>query len=264
MPGETDGKPDGTQPAAESGTESAGAETASSQQTKPDRQERSDERATKTWEEINREKAEIQRQREEIERQRREFELRKAEILPEAKRALASAEDYDRMASEWAAEGKDELAKSAKERAAHLRRVAQETEAQAKAAELQQAQMTVMREVVTAHPDLKDPKSALHQEVESVMKLRPILATYPDGIRDAVEVARLRLESKSVENLRKEVADLKQRLAEREKLLQPGGGAPAAASASGESFDSLPSGDREKRILEELRSAESRGVDPWR
>ena len=234
------------------------------QETAPTKESKPDERASKTWEEINREKAELERQRLEFERQRQEFEMRKAEILPEAQRAKATAEDYDRMASEWAAEGKDQLAAAAKERAALLRSTAAKTEAEAREAQLRSQQNAVMREVLSAHPELQDRNSALHREVAAVMKARPVLASYPDGIRDAVEVARLRLEAQSTEALRAEVASLKQRLTEREKLLQPGTGAPTAASGnSGTDFDSLSSEEREKQILKVLRSAESRGVEAW-
>lgn len=234
------------------------------QETAPPKESKPDDRASKTWEEINREKAELERQRLEIARQRQDFEQRKAEILPEAQRAKATAEDYDRMASEWAAEGKDQLAAAAKERAALLRSTAARTEAEAREAQLRTQQNAVMREVLSAHPELQNRDSDLHKEVAAVMKARPVLASYPDGIRDAVEVARLRLETRSTEALRKEVAELKQKLTEREKLLQPGTGAPSVASgSSGTDFDSLSSEEREKRILKELRSAESRGVEAW-
>ena len=73
------------------------------------------------------------------------------------------------MAGEWAAEGKDHLAQAAKERAARLRAEAEEAGKQARAAQFQQQQMAVMREVVEANPELKDSKSELHLEVEALM-----------------------------------------------------------------------------------------------
>lgn len=252
-PSKTDGSPD-----AKAGTQTQ------QEQPKP-RDEKSDERAAKTWEEINREKAEIQRQREEIARANQDLLKRREELLPEAKKAMETADDYDRFAKDWAAEGRDDLAQRAKEKAAELRRTAQDAQTQAHAAKLQNAQMQVMREVVTENPELKDKGSELYRGVEELMRRKPILATYPDGIRDAVEVVRSRLEAKSAGDLRKEVADLKAKLAEREKLLQPGTGAPSAGASEGTtSFDNLSSAEREKRILASLRDADSRGEDPWR
>lgn len=258
--GEKAGDQSATSQAADSSsTTTARTETDPNKTEQQTRDDKSTERASKSWEDINREKAELARNRTELERQRQELEQRRAELLPEAQKAKTTADDYDRMASEWAAEGKDHLAKAAKERAALLRRSAQETEQQAQVAQLRQQQMAVMREVVEANPDLKDTKSALHVEVEKLMRQRPVLASYPDGIRDAVEVARLRLQAGTLEALRRESADLKKRLSEREKLLQPGTGAPSAASVAGDTFDSLPSAERHKRIEAELRAAESRG-----
>jgi DNA repair exonuclease SbcCD ATPase subunit len=231
-------------------------------QPKP-REEKSEERAAKTWEEINREKAELQKQREELARQQEAIRRQRQELLPEAKKAMQSAEDYDRMAQEWAAEGRDDLAQRAKERAASLRREAQEAQAQGQAAALQNAQMAVMRDVVTANPELKDKGSELFRGVEELMRAKPILATYPEGIRDAVDVVRSRLEARTAASLRAEVETLKKQLAEREKLLQPGTGAPSAGTSDGKPLEELSGPEREKRILAELRAADSRGVDPW-
>lgn len=229
------------------------------QQEQPKREEKSDERAAKTWEEINREKAQLQAQREEIARAKAELQRTQELLGPEAKKALQTADDYDRFAKEWAEEGRNDLAQQAKERAAMLRRSAQEAQTQAQAAQLQAAQLKVMREVVTEFPELKDVNGDLHKGVEELMRRRPILNTYPEGVRDAVEAVRAKLEAKSAADLRKEIGELKEKLAAREKLLQPGTGAPSAASVEGANFDSLPIAEREKRLRLAVQAAETRG-----
>ena len=109
------------------------------------------------------------------------------------------------------------------------------------------------------NPDLRNKDSELFKAVDGILKRRPILTTYPEGIRDAVEAAKVHQRAARVDVLEKELAETKQRLAEREKLLQPGTGGPSSSSASGTNFDNLPRGQQREALLDSLRRADQAG-----
>jgi cob(I)alamin adenosyltransferase len=68
--------------------------------------------------------------------------------------------------------------------------------------------------------------------VKSVLKERPILTSYPDGIKDAVEIAKLATEANMLKAVQEEKTELENRIKELEAKLQPGGSSVSPGSKS--------------------------------
>lgn len=226
------------------------------------RDEKSAERAAKTWEEINAEKAKLDQERAAFLSERAKFEAQAATVRDAADKAAASAEDYEKWAADWDAEGRNDLANTARMRARELRAQAVSAKQRAEQARVATARDAVLRETVKLFPDLTKPESPMFREMDAILKSRPVLMSYPEGIRDAAEFVHARLEATRVKDLEGELAKTKQALAEKEKLLQPSRGAPSAAPSGGD-FESLPSEERRKRILAGLQAAEASGNSPF-
>jgi hypothetical protein len=142
-----------------------------------------------------------------------------------------------------------------------LRQTARAAAAEAAQARVRNAQQDYLREELRKDPTLGDPKTALYQDVERLLLSRPVLQTYPEGLRDAVEHVRALHASRRVADLESELGKTKESLAAKEKLLHPSTGeAPAGASGEPKSFGQLPYEERRKRILAELAAAEEHGV----
>lgn len=217
------------------------------------------ERAAKTWDEINAEKARLETERAALEQARREFDAKAATIKDAASKAKASASDLRRFAEEFKAEGRDDLAEAALSQAAKLEAEAGQVEQQAKVAEFRQKQDAVIREVVRENPALADRNSELYRMTSEVLKRVPALLTEPAGLKAAVEYAKAHTAASRIPVLEKELAEVKQRLAEREKLLQPATGGPS--SPSGEvPFETLSTAERSKRLRESLKTADTRSL----
>lgn len=241
-----------------SGATGSGADRAEGDGASPSQGDKSTERATKTWEEINAEKARLDQDRAAFLAEKAKFEVQAATVRDAAQKAAATAEDYERWAGDWEKEGRTDLANSARIRARELRQEAIATQERAKAAELATKRDNVLREVVQQYPDLRNPTTEMFKEMDAILKGRPALMTYPEGIRDAAEFVNAKLQSGRVKSLEAEVSKLKAELQAKERLLQPSRGGTTAAPA-GADFESLPSDERRKRLMAAMQQSESQG-----
>lgn len=228
---------------------------------KSNRDDKSTERATKTWEEINSEKNRLAEERARFEREKQEFEVKATAVRDAAKKAEASAEELESYAKEWEQEGRDDLAKEARLRAANIRAEAKVIEQRSKEAAFKAAQNKVIGELVKENPDLSKEDSELSKNLNKLLQAKPALLSYPDGIRDAVQFLKSQTAVTKVAALEKEVAELKQQLAAKEKLLQPSGGG-SSAPASGQRIENMPVDDAIKVLREQVRAAADRGESP--
>lgn len=99
-----------------------------------------------------------------------------------------------------------------------------------------------------ANPDLANPKSDLYKEVAEVIKDYPYFSSKPDGIREAVIAAKLRLDAKAAPALRKQLEEQKKELEGYRLNTNPGGGSMEERGAPGKSLDAMSMDDAEKAL----------------
>lgn len=212
------------------------------------------------------EREQFLREREQLQREREEFERQRTTPPPAEKSPLAefSEEALAQYAEDAEADGRH--AQAARARAEIERRKAQPPPAPQR----QQGSDPVSQERFVAawkgnletltkeNPDLGNPQSELYQETAGILKARPILHTYPDGIKDAVTLAKLQKEASAVPGLRKKVTDLEQEVQRLRAATTPAGGAPEQRGGAAKPFEQMSA--EEQRASLRRQAAEADGA----
>lgn len=220
--------------------------------------EKSRNRLGQLWEQFN------QRQREFAE-QRAKFESEVEQIRsapPKNPRDGFTPDQLREFASEWEDEGRDDLAKEARKRAAEIE------EADRKAAILSEEQKARFESrvrqnwdgLVKENPDLTDKSSDLYQTTMSYMNhvdplVKDFLNRHPDGLVLANALAKLQLAGESAADAVKEVERLK---AENQKLksrMSLGSGNPTAPVGD-KSIKDMTTAQAEDYVRELARQAD--------
>jgi hypothetical protein len=218
------------------------------------------ERLDRSWQAFNKEKTEFRAEREtlrsELETLRREVtQMRKAPAQSGPVRDAhgATAEDYDKLAKRYETEGNDEMAEAAKGRAEALRKQAP-TPAAAPAdpsttPEFRSQWERNVEELIKTDAALADPQSPVVQTANHLCSdptWGRFFKAHPDGIRAAVEVARLMQTNsaaqKTVQELKATQDQLKTAQAEVDRLnslLQPRGSLPAGPARGEKSITEM-------------------------
>ena len=165
-------------------------------------------------------------------------------------------EQYEALARQFETEGRPDLAKMAGEEASRLRSEESQRQASQAREALVKAWSGNLSAMLEKHAELKNPQSEMHRRVDELLKKRPVLFSYPEGILDAVDAVKAYITGARAGALEKEVAALKQQLAEKERLLQPAKGGPAVPSRA-ENFDELPLSQQRAALMREMQSADS-------
>jgi hypothetical protein len=252
----------------------AGDEKAESEFTKAKKDQ---ERRDKSWKALEEEKqtfrAEKARMDAELASVRREIaELRKRPAGPARDEHGATAEDYASLAAKYEAQGKDDLAAAARERAEKLRQQAPAASASEpaaepwKAPEFQAEWKKNVAELMASDPELAKPagESPLVAATNHLLtdeRWGRYFKSHPDGLKAAVEVAKLmRTAHQSAELQTKLTAmeeQLKKAQAETERLnglLQPRGSHPSGPLPEGKRADQLTDDD-----IKSIAAAADRG-----
>ncbi len=228
---------------------------------KKSREEKEESRKDKTWQQLNAEKEDVRRMKAEAERLRAEAEQLRAEAAERAKTAgQYTAEDFETAAQRFEAEGDAESAALAKERARQIRADVEAAKAKNQRQQYEADLKAVVAQARADHPELDDPENPLTKTVKEVMENRPVFKTYANGLIDAVRVAQLKLKADGVESLQKELDEVKSKLADAEKRLQPGGATPSAPERSSKGFDQLSSKEQRAILMSVAMAADSDGV----
>ena len=227
------------------------------------RAKKSQERANKSWKEANAEKDRVKAEKADLEKQKAEFEAQKTDAFSKIQQQTDAAkftpEDYEQIAQEYRDEGEKDLADAAIAKA----QTARETIEQQK---VLTAQRTVMEQweanltqSVKDNPDLKSQDSQLYIYVSELLDRKKILATYPEGINDAVEAAKAFIKANRVDELETENSKLHKEIKELNEKTQLNG-STVDQSGRVESFDSLAQDKQRNELLRMVKDADQRGL----
>jgi len=227
------------------------------------RAKKSQERASKSWKEVNAAKEELKAEQAKLAEERQQLEAKKADAFSDIQQRKEAAQftpdDYEQIAKEYREEGRDDLAELALQKAQTARDTIQQQE-------VLNAQRTVMEQwesnlsqQVKDNPELKDQDSELYQYTSELLDRKKILATYPEGINDAVEAAKAFLKAKKADDLEAEVNRLKKENEELNGKLQLNG---TTVDQSGrlESFNDMTAERQRSELLKMVKDHDQRGA----
>ena len=220
-----------------------------SEQKKPTRYEKAKSRLEKEWDDVREEKARLKSERESIEQAKaqRETSQSGSETQKTGNRRF-SAEDYREAAKSYRDEGRDDLAKLAEQRSTEIESEDRKEVEQKTQAELKSAWDKNLLEEVDSNPDLKDSKSQLYKAVSEMLQNHAILRNYPAGIKDAVGIAKVKLQAETASELKKKVAEYESELAQLRKATTPGSGQPTGPAKT-KAFHELSLDEQERELM---------------
>jgi len=220
----------------------------SASEKKPTRYEKAKSRLEKEWEDVRAEKARIKAEREQIEaeRARKTSETHQGETKSSSRKF--SAEDYREAAKSYRDEGRDDLAKLAEQKAGDIEVEDRKEIEQKTQTELKSAWDKNLLDEVEANPELKDSTSTLYKAVSEMLQNHAILRNYPAGIKDAVGIAKVKLQAESASDLSKKVAEYEKELSQLRKATTPASGQPKGPAKT-KAFHELTLDEQERELM---------------
>jgi hypothetical protein len=199
------------------------------------KKEKETARLEKTWENVNLQKEELERRREELQRYEqslRQPQQQRQQIQPRqfSSQDLAqAAEDFKANAKKALADGdydtfneQNALAEQAFQNAGQFYQLEQQEAQQIAMEQHNQTWVANMNSAIKENPDLGKPDAPIAVEMMDLLKTHgPIFQMIPDGFKQAVVIAQLRLDAKDAPTLRERVKALEAAKAEQDKLLAP-------------------------------------------
>jgi len=222
------------------------------------------ERRDKSWKALEAEKEAFRSERgalnAELQGLRREVsELRKRPQVTEPAKDPhgLTASDYDKIAKDYRDQGNDSMAEAARERADSLRKQAPAATAAPTndfaAPEFQAEWKRHTAELIQQDPELGNPESPVVKAANTLLQdgtYGRFFRSAPDGIKAAVEVAKLMREAHSAQALKAQLTtsqeDIKTKQAEIDRLnglLQPRGSHPASPATGRKQGEPLSDAD---------------------
>lgn len=224
---------------------------------KPD--EKTEDERERAWQKLEEEKAalKVERERMEGERKGTEEAAAKARLERESQEPLRdkhgySAEDYDRAARNFAAEGDEELAESARKQGDGLRQAQGERQQRAR----QEQWSRAVQDVCEAVPELKDQTTPLSQEVRKLLAEHPAYSAYPDGFQRAVNEAKARMGAATVPDLQKRLDALTKENERLTKMTSLPGSNPARRAVE-KGLGGMPLAQQERELRKMAAMADS-------
>tara|TARA_R100001463_G_scaffold17013_8_gene43898 strand:- start:3081 stop:4022 length:942 start_codon:yes stop_codon:yes gene_type:complete len=227
------------------------------------RAKKAQDRANKSWKEVNAAKEELKQEQARLAQERQELEAKKSDAFSDIQQRKEAAQftpdDYEQIAQEYREEGRDDLAELALQKAKTAKETIQQQE-------VLNAQRTVMEQweanlsqQVKDNPSLQDQDSELYKFTSELLDRKKILATYPEGINDAVEAAKQFIKAKRVDTLEAENSKLAQQVEELNGKLQING---TTVDQSGrlESFSNMSTDRQRDELLKMVKDHDQRGA----
>ena len=229
-------------------TQSSEDKSESASEKKPTRYEKAKSRLEKEWEDVRAEKARIKAEREQIEaeRARKTSDSNQGETKTSSRKF--SAEDYREAAKSYRDEGRDDLAKLAEQKAGDIEVEDRKEIEQKTQTELKSAWDKNLLDEVEANPELKDSTSTLYKAVSEMLQNHAILRNYPAGIKDAVGIAKVKLQAESASDLSKKVAEYEKELSQLRKATTPASGQPKGPAKT-KAFHELTLDEQERELM---------------
>lgn len=263
-------KPDakgGEQPAADKTTPDKPESAYVKAQKEADRRDRS-------WKQLEQEKTEFRQERAAtqatVEGLKRELAQLKAQHAgPARDETGATAETYEGLAKKYADEGNDGMAEAAQARADKLRRQAPAATPEPNAATAEawrtpefQTQWKAETEALIAEaPELADPNHAITKAANALLADKTWAAHFlarPNGIRAAVEVARLLEKSATIDATKEELKTAKAEIERLNKLTQIRGSLPGGPKSGPRKLEDMSSEEAHNEVRR-LAEAADRG-----
>jgi len=229
-------------------TQSSEDKSESASEKKPTRYEKAKSRLEKEWEDVRAEKARIKAEREQIEAERARKTSETTQSETKASSRKFSAEDYREAAKSYRDEGRDDLAKLAEQKAGDIEVEDRKEIEQKTQSELKTAWDKNLLDEVEANPELKDSSSTLYKAVSEMLQNHAILRNYPAGIKDAVGIAKVKLQAESASDLSKKVAEYEKELSQLRKATTPASGQPKGPAKT-KAFHELTLDEQERELM---------------
>lgn len=207
-----------------------------------------DERKGKTWQEINAEKeslkaekARIEAEKAEIARLREEAQKARIEEAPLRDEHNLTAADYRKAAEEFVRKGEKDNADAAAKIAEQMDKKAEDLKRQKADEDYRSRFDKTCNELVKENPELNDASSELYKETSAVFnnpEWSHVFRAKPEGIKFAVQAAKLNLKARTFDKTESEYKALKSEYEKLQKKLSIGSGQPTSADEADESKDS--------------------------
>jgi hypothetical protein len=211
------------------------------------REKKAENRLNKGWDKLNAGKATL---KQEVE----EFEAQKQQHTDDQ----TSPEEYRELASQYTEDGQKELAELAEEKAQEVEQRRQQKQVNEGSDEVKAGWNSNLKDLQEQHPDLLED-SDLTNGVEAVLDQRPFLRGYPEGIQDAVAIAKSNLGDTQVKSLEKTNGDLKTEIEELKQQTSVTGSPPGREAAPKGPSEGSQEQIRGK-LLEALQQADTEGA----
>jgi hypothetical protein len=234
-------------------------ETKQGEQKKESKFAQEQARKTKTWETINAEKQAIKAEKEALARERDEWQKQRQQTEAKANdtyrdEAGFTADDYEKAAKEFEADGDKDLAKAASKKAAEARKAAGEHQTKVQQERFNKAWEDTYVRLSDKEPDLKDPNSDLYKSTVDLIGRFQILRAAPDGLAHAVEIVKLQQSAARSQSLDAENKSLKEQLDKLQKKTAIGKGtATQPLKAEETDFAKMPIKEQRERLMKAAR-----------
>jgi len=234
-------------------------ETKQGEQKKESKFAQEQARKTKTWETINAEKQAIKAEKEALARERDEWQKQRQQTEAKANdtyrdEAGFTADDYEKAAKEFEADGDKDLAKAASKKAAEARKAAGEHQNKVQQERFNKAWEDTYVRLSDKEPDLKDPNSDLYKSTVDLIGRFQILRAAPDGLAHAVEIVKLQQSAARSQSLDAENKSLKEQLDKLQKKTAIGKGtATQPLKAEETDFAKMPIKEQRERLMKAAR-----------
>ena len=259
---ETPAKAEVTEDAADKDAQPAEApqkETKQGEQKKESKFAQEQARKAKTWETINAEKQALKAEKEALARERDEWQKQRQQTEAKANdtyrdEAGFTADDYEKAAKEFEADGDKDLAKAASKKAAEARKAAGEYQTKVQQERFNKAWEDTYVRLSEKEPDLKDPNSDLYKSTVDLIGKFQILRAAPDGLAHAVEIVKLQQAAARSQSLDAENKSLKEQLDKLQKKTAIGKGtATQPLKAEETDFAKMPIKEQRERLMKAAR-----------
>ena len=237
-------------------TQSDEPKSESASEKKQSKYQKAQSRLAKEWDDVKAERARLQTEREAIEAAKTARSSQEA-ASTEAKASTSkfSADDYREAAKSYRDEGRDDLAKLAESKANEIETSGKRENEQKAQTEWKNAwDQNLLREV-DSNPELKDSSSNLYKAVSTLLQEHAILRNYPNGINDAVGLAKMKLKADAASDLEKKIAKYESEVTQLRKATTPASGQPSGP-ARVKAFHELSSEEQGRELMKMAAEAD--------